>query len=143
VFLLLLCNDAAVLGPWMNRRWLNILASVIIGVLLTLSGTLVVTTLFPRLDSATVAIWLSGLLVAGAAVTGGWLWVTRSRRPQPPHERPAWPAAERQSWRMPPLALLQPVTWSPGTKLGMALLRGYLVISVLLLVVKAVQLGGG
>jgi hypothetical protein len=50
-------------------------------------------------------------------------------------------AAERQSWRMPPLTLLQPVTWSPGTKLGMALLRGYLVISVLLLVVKAVQLG--
>ena len=47
VFLLLLCNDAEVLGPWMNHRWLNVLASVIIGVLLALSGTLVVTTLFP------------------------------------------------------------------------------------------------
>jgi Mn2+/Fe2+ NRAMP family transporter len=143
VFLLLLCNDAAVLGPWMNRRWLNILASVIIGVLLTLSGTLVVTTLFPGLDSAKVAIGLAALLVASAAVTAGWLWRTRSRRPSPPRERPTVTTTERQSWRMPPLALLQPVTWSPGTKLGMALLRGYLVISVLLLVVKAVQLGGG
>jgi Mn2+/Fe2+ NRAMP family transporter len=143
VFLLLLCNDAAVLGPWMNRRWLNILASVIIGVLLTLSGTLVVTTLFPGLDSAKVAIGLAALLVAGAAVTAGWLWRTRSRRPPPPRDRPIVTTTERQSWRMPPLALLQPVTWSPGTKLGMALLRGYLVISVLLLVVKAVQLGGG
>jgi Mn2+/Fe2+ NRAMP family transporter len=144
VFLLLLCNDAAVLGPWMNRRWLNILASVIIGVLLTLSGTLVVTTLFPGLDSAKVAIGLAGLLVAGAAVTAGWLWRTRSRRPPPAqHERPTVTATERQNWRMPPLALLQPVSWSPGTKLGMALLRGYLVISVLLLVVKAIQLGGG
>ena len=46
VFLLLLCNDREVLGPWLNPRWLNILASFIIGVLLMLSGTLVVTTLF-------------------------------------------------------------------------------------------------
>jgi len=143
VFLLLLCNDAEVLGPWMNKRWLNILASVIIGVLLTLSGTLVVTTLFAGLDSAKVAIGTAALLVAGAAVTAGWLWRARSRRPPAPHERPAITTTERQSWRMPPLALLRPVTWSPGTKLGMALLRGYLVISVLLLVVKAVQLGGG
>ena len=53
------------------------------------------------------------------------------------------PRAERSTWRMPPLALLKPVTWSPGTKLGMLVLRGYLVISVLLLIVKAVQLSGG
>ena len=50
VFLLLLCNDPEVLGPWVNRRWLNILAGVIIGVLLTLSGTLVVSTVFPRAE---------------------------------------------------------------------------------------------
>jgi len=144
VFLLLLCNDPEVLGPWMNHRWLNILASVIIGVLLTLSGTLVVTTLFPGLNSAWVATGLSALLVAGAAAVGGWLWLTRSRRPQPPpHPRTIMSQAQRQSWRMPQLALLKPVAWSPGTKLGMTMLRGYLVISVLLLIVKAVQLGGG
>ncbi len=40
---------------------------------------------------------------------------------------------------MPPLALLKPVQWSAGTKLGMTMLRGYLVVSVLLLVVKAVS----
>jgi hypothetical protein len=44
---------------------------------------------------------------------------------------------------MPPLVLLKPVQWSPATKLSMLLLRGYLVLSVALLVVKAVQLGGG
>jgi Mn2+/Fe2+ NRAMP family transporter len=144
VFLLLLCNDAEVLGPWMNRRWLNVLASVIIGVLLALSGTLVVTTLFPSLDAAEVAIWLSVLLLAGASAAAGWLWLTRSRRPQPP-PRPhtVMSRAQRQSWRMPQLALLKPVAWSPGTRLGMLLLRGYLLISVLLLIVKAVQLSGG
>ena len=41
VFLLLLCNDREVLGPWLNPRWLNVLASFIIGVLVVLSGTLV------------------------------------------------------------------------------------------------------
>ncbi|MET8956909.1 hypothetical protein ACWEO4_34435 [Streptomyces sp. NPDC004393] len=34
-----------------------------------------------------------------------------------------------------------PVVWSPGLRLGMSLLRGYLVIAALLLLVKAIQLG--
>ena len=64
VFLLLLCNDREVLGPWMNPRWLNVLASFIIGVLLVLSGTLVVTTLFTNLDASKVAVWIAIGLVA-------------------------------------------------------------------------------
>ena len=144
VFLLLLCNDREVLGPWMNARWLNILAGVIIAVLLVLSGTLVVSTLFPSFNSAAVAIWLAVAFAASGAAVAGWLWRTRSRRPQPvPHPRTTMSAAERLNWRMPPLALLKPVEWSTGTKLGVLLLRGYLVISVLLLIVKAVQLGSG
>ncbi len=31
MFLLLLCNDREVLGPWVNRRWLNVITTVIIG----------------------------------------------------------------------------------------------------------------
>jgi hypothetical protein len=144
VFLLLLCNDREVLGPWLNPRWLNFVASFIIGVLLMLSGTLVVTTLFSGLNAAKVAIWLSVGLVAGAALAGAWLSLTRNRRPaHEPHPRTTMSAAERMNWRMPPLALLKPVEWSSGTKLGVLLLRGYLVVSVLLLIVKAVQLGGG
>ncbi|MBV9320756.1 MAG: manganese transporter, partial [Mycobacterium sp.] len=49
--------------------------------------------------------------------------------------------ADRSTWRMPPLALLEPVTWSTGTRLGMVALRGYLVAGAILLVVKAIQLG--
>ena len=51
--------------------------------------------------------------------------------------------AERTSWRMPPLALLKPVDWSPGTKISVLLLRAYLVVSVVLLAVAAVRLGTG
>ncbi len=144
VFLLLLCNDREVLGPWMNPRWLNILASFIIGVLLVLSGTLVVTTLFSNLDALKVAIWIAIGLVAVAALAGAWFWLTRNRRPPPaPRPRATMSEAERQAWRMPPIALLKPAEWSTGRKVALLTLRGYLVISVLLLIVKAVRLGGG
>jgi Mn2+/Fe2+ NRAMP family transporter len=143
-FLLLLCNDREVLGPWMNPRWLNILASFIIGVLLVLSGTLVVSTLFPSLDALKVAIWIAVGLVALAVLAGAWFWLTRNRRPPPqPHPRTTMSEADRLNWRMPPLALLKPAEWSTGRKVALLTLRGYLVISVLLLVVKAVQLGHG
>jgi Mn2+/Fe2+ NRAMP family transporter len=143
-FLLLLCNDREVLGPWVNPRWLNILAAIIVGVLVMLSGTLVITTLFSHLNAALTAVWLAVALIAGALVYLLWTWLTRSRRPpRQPHPRRTMSEAERLSWRMPPLALLKPVQWSSGTKLGMLMLRGYLVISVLLLIVKAIQVGGG
>jgi Natural resistance-associated macrophage protein len=144
VFLLLLCNDREVLGPWMNPRWLNALASFIIGVLVVLSGTLVVTTLFGTLNAALTAIWIAVGLAAAAAATGAGLWLTRSRRPPgEPRPRTTMTDADRMNWRMPPLALLKPVEWSTGTKVGVLLLRGYLIVSVLLLIVKAVQVGRG
>jgi Mn2+/Fe2+ NRAMP family transporter len=143
-FLLLLCNDREVLGPWMNPRWLNILAAFIVGVLVDLSGTLVITTLFSHLSATLVALWLGAGLVGGALVYLGWLRATKSRRPaRQPHPRTTMSASDRDNWRMPPLALLKPVPWSAGTKLGMGMLRGYLVISVVLLIVKAIQLGTG
>ena len=143
VFLLLLCNDPEVLGPWVNPRWLNILSSIIISVLLMLSGTLVATTLFPEIDTTQVAIWLSIVLVVGLVVSGIALYILRTRNSQPSAATTAVNQAERATWRMPPLALLKPVKWSPGLKLGMSLLRGYLIVAALLLVVKAIQLGSG
>ncbi|HEY4947731.1 MAG TPA: NRAMP family divalent metal transporter, partial [Acidimicrobiales bacterium] len=50
VFLLLLCNDKDVLGPWVNRPWLNILASFIVAVLLLMSLVLMTTTLFSQIN---------------------------------------------------------------------------------------------
>ena len=144
VFLLLLCNDPQVLGPWMNARWLNIVAGVIISVLLVLSGALVITTLFPGLNAGLTAAWTAAGMAAAAALTFGWLRITRSRRPAPPqHLAATMSPAERLNWRMPPLALLKPVRWSTGTKVAVLTLRGYLVVSVLLLIVKAVRLGTG
>jgi Mn2+/Fe2+ NRAMP family transporter len=143
-FLVLLCNDREVLGPWINPRWLNVLATFIIGVLLVLSGTLVVSTLFPNFNALKVAIWIAIGLVAVAVLAGAWFWLTRNRRPPPqPHPRSTMTEAERMAWRMPPIALLKPAEWSTGRKVALLTLRGYLIISVLLLIVKAVRIGGG
>ena len=118
-----------------------VLATVIVSVLLMLSGILIATTLFPSLDTTAVASWLAVALGVGLLGTGGRLAFVRVRHGPAPSAAPEIPHAERASWHMPPLALLEPVTWSSGVKLGMSLLRGYLVVAALLLLVKAIQIG--
>jgi Mn2+/Fe2+ NRAMP family transporter len=143
VFLLLLCNDREVLGPWVNRPWLNWVAGLIVGTLLLLSGILMTTTLFPGIDVVAVAGCLALALVILAVAAGPALrWMARRQPPPPPTKFPAR-GVDRNTWRMPPLTLLEPVTWSPGTRLGMIALRAYLILGALLLVVKAVQVSRG
>jgi Mn2+/Fe2+ NRAMP family transporter len=140
VFLLLLCNDREVLGPWVNAKWLNVLATFIIAILLLLSGVLMATTLFPSLNVTLVAAYLAVAFVVLGGAAMVFLRVGRHKG----SFGAALPAADKRdkmSWRMPQLALLRPVRWSPGLKLGMMTLRVYLVISAVLLIVKAVQLG--
>jgi Mn2+/Fe2+ NRAMP family transporter len=143
VFLLLLCNDREVLGPWVNRAWLNWVAVLIVGTLLLLSGILMATTMFPHLNVVVVAGYLVlAMVILGAAAGPVLRWLAR-RQPAAPITPTSVRTVDRNSWRMPPLALLQPVTWSAGTRLGMIALRAYLVLGALLLVVKAIQLSHG
>jgi Mn2+/Fe2+ NRAMP family transporter len=142
VFLLLLCNDPQVLGPWVNRAWLNLVAALIVGTLLLLSGILMATTLFPHLNVVAVAAYLAAALILLAIAAVPVLrWMGSRQPPVPPAPAPVRPV-NRDTWRMPPLALLEPVRWSPGTRLGMIALRSYLVVGAVLLIVKAVQLSG-
>ncbi|TLH61704.1 Nramp family divalent metal transporter [Mycolicibacterium aubagnense] len=142
VFLLLLCNDREVLGPWVNRPWLNWVAAVIVGVLLMLSGILMATTLFPNIDVVVVSAYLAvGLVVAGVLAFVALRVMSRRHAAGPPPKDIG--NLDRDTWRMPPLALLEPVTWNPATRLGMIGLRSYLVVGAILLVVKAVQVSHG
>jgi hypothetical protein len=137
MFLLLLCNDRDVLGPWANKTWLNVLAVIIISVLVELSLILVATTLFPAIDAAKMFLYLSIGLVVGLLAAGGYALTHRVRLEDPFADMSE---EQRRAWTMPPLALLQRPTWSPGRKMGMALLWAYLVLAVVLLAVKTVQL---
>ncbi len=136
VFLLLLCNDHAVLGPWVNRPWLNVLASAIVGVLLVLSLILVVSTVFPAVNVVTVFVVLTAILVIALLLGGGAMLRGRIGRPA----QEVMSASERAHWRMPPLEFLERPRWSASRVAGMWALRGYLVVAMLLLFVKAAQL---
>jgi Mn2+/Fe2+ NRAMP family transporter len=134
VFLVLLCNDTDVLGPWVNPVWLNVVATAIVSVLLELSLILVITTLLPSVDVTLVTAGLSVLLMVALAAAGAWLLR------HPPPRSASVPPRDKENWRMPPLALLNRPTWSPARKVAILALRAYLVVAVLLLIVKAVQL---
>jgi NRAMP (natural resistance-associated macrophage protein)-like metal ion transporter len=140
VFLLLLCNDREVLGPWVNPSWLNAVASVIIGVLIELSLILMANTMFPSVDVTTLFIYLTATLALALLGLGAYAFAHRAPAAAA-HAAEEVPKERRRTWTMPPLALLERPVWSPGRKLAMLVLRGYLVIAVVLLVVKTVQLG--
>jgi NRAMP (natural resistance-associated macrophage protein)-like metal ion transporter len=141
VFLLLLCNDREVLGPWRNRPWLNGIACIIVAVLVLLSLILMVTTVFPSIDVTRFAL-IGGGLVAVALLGFGAVTLRSQRQPGAVTVVETEPRVPREQWTMPPLALLERPRWSTGRKVAMLTMRGYLVISVVLLVVKAAQLGG-
>jgi len=138
VFLLLLCNDPAVLGPWVNGALVNALASVIVGVLVVLSLILATVTVFPNVDVVRVTAVLALVLAVALAAMGLLALRRRGTRVPAAHG----PIPDRATWRMPPLQQLPRPVWSAARKGGMLALRGYLLVAVLLLVVKVVQLAG-
>jgi hypothetical protein len=139
VFVVLLCNDRAVLGPWANRPWLNLVAAVIVSGLLVLSMVLVISTVFPSVDVNRLVVTL-GLITGVVLVLGGvWLWYGQRGAIRVPDVS----RAERENWRMPALVLLERPTWSLPRRVAMVLMAGYLVLAVLLLAVKAGQLALG
>jgi len=83
----------------------------------------------------------TGILFVGLGAFGlASLWTRRHRAPAPP---PPGAQVPKEQWTMAPLALLARPRWSTGRKAAMLTLRAYLVVSVVLLIVKAFQLGGG
>lgn len=81
------------LGPWVDRPWLNWVAGVIVGTLLVLSGILMATTLFHGLNVVAVAGYLAGaLVVVVVAAIPVLRWMAR-RQPAPAGPRPAGPAS--------------------------------------------------
>jgi Mn2+/Fe2+ NRAMP family transporter len=142
MFLLLLCNDREVLGPWRNPSWLNVLATVIVAVLVLLSMILMATTIFPHLNVTRFA------LIGGAVMTAGLLAfaavLARSRGPRGKSRVPdVTYRVPKEQWTMPPLALLARPPASAARKWAMLTMEGYLLLAVVLLVVKGVQLAGG
>jgi len=139
VFLVLLANDAAVLGPWTNPRWLNALATAVVGVLLVLSALLMATTLLPTLGEMTIAV----ALLAGTIASIGAGLVIALTRHAPKRKAFGGTPWERVTWSMPPIDRLPPPADSRARTLGLTVLRVYLIVAAALLVVKGVQIATG
>jgi NRAMP (natural resistance-associated macrophage protein)-like metal ion transporter len=133
VFLLLLCNDRAVLGPWRNGRWLNLFTGAVIAALVMLSVILTASVLYPDLDGRTIL----GALIGGSVLTVVvWLVSSVWRR----GGSVAVDRVGKATWRMPPLTELPPPNMSRLEKVWMAVLRGYLVLAAGLVLFRIAQL---
>ncbi|MDO3217232.1 NRAMP family divalent metal transporter [Mycobacteroides abscessus] len=164
VFLVLLCNDKAVLGPWVNSTRQNIVAGVIVCVLVLLSLSLTAATFFPDLTTTQLKVFF--VVGAGVGLLGGlFVSLAKSRAehaaasavaaelggldPDQVQDLDSMPRdrvlrrdirwQERESWRTPALETLERPAWSPLRTAGMIALRGYLVVAVLLVGVKVAQ----
>jgi Mn2+/Fe2+ NRAMP family transporter len=144
VFLLLLCNDRAVLGPWVNSRGLNLFTGAIIAALVMLSMILTLAVLFPDIsETEIVGILIGGGVLAivvaiGARLTEPVLVPTKAALDSvAPAEQLR---RDRNTWRMPPLGELPPVRLTTLNRIWLIVLRGYLIVAAGLVLVRIVQL---
>jgi Mn2+/Fe2+ NRAMP family transporter len=139
VFLLLLCNDRAVLGPWVNKPGLNIFTGAVIAVLVVLSVILTAAVLFPDISDRTIIWTLAGGMLLALMVGG----VALLRRQVGPGDRVSDPDEARDTWRMPPLAELAPARLTLAKRIWLGVLRFYLLAATIMVVVRVGQIALG
>ncbi len=130
IMVLVLANDRGALGPWVNARWLNAVAVIIVAALTVLSVVMMISTLFSGAPVVTLLVVLSA--VAALALVIGLPIALRRAPPRP--------EGDRLEWRMPRLALLEA---PPMTRARRWLLRAngiYLAAAGILLLVRVIQL---
>jgi hypothetical protein len=150
VFLLLLCNDAEVLGPWVNGRAKNVFAGVVVGVLVLLSVILTLSVVFGSVSLGQIVTIVAAS--AGAAALTGVFLLVRRMRSQAGQARASVPAARKpaaidrsgkENWRMPPLAMLAPARMSLARRVGMAAMWLYLGLAFGAVILRVVEMASG
>lgn len=144
VFLLLLCNDREVLGPWVNNKVTNLFTATVCGILVVLSLILTASIVFPDLSGDSIILILAGGGIVGLLIAIG-MWALRiykaaERRDAETEPSKIYAAKDAVNWRMPPLDKLKPPQLSVSTRVWLGVLRGYLVIAMVMVAYKVVQL---
>lgn len=146
VFLLLLCNDKAVLGPWINSTRLNVFTGAVIWVLVLLSIVLTASVMYPDMSGRTIVdILVGGTLCAAIAFTAmlAYRKLHQHATVLSNADDHAWPKDARRTWRMPPLDTLPPPNFTLAKRIWMGVLRAYLAVAVVLVITKVVQVALG
>jgi Mn2+/Fe2+ NRAMP family transporter len=140
VFLLLLCNDKAVLGPWVNSRRLNLFTGAVVAVLVMLSVILTASVMWPDMGEETIL----GILIGGCVVAAvGTLALRAFEHGRSEVDLEPVDRSLQNNWVMPALSELQPARLTLLSRVWMVVLRGYLVIAAGLVLVRIVQLAMG
>jgi hypothetical protein len=143
VFLLMLCNDKAVLGPWVNTAKTNAFTGGVIAVLITLSVVLTASVMFPAITAGQIFMIMGGC-AAVAVVTGGFAVVRgRPAARALPELSAAGSPVDKLSWRMPPLGVLPAPAVTGARRIGLIGLRAYLAVAMVMVIVKIVALAVG
>jgi Mn2+/Fe2+ NRAMP family transporter len=139
VFLLLLCNDKAILGPWANSKRVNLFTGAVIAVLVMLSVILTASVVFPDISSGhIIGVLIGGSMLALMVSVGVRMIEHRSGFKM--DRVPEVPVAERANWRMPSLDQLPPAQLTLLNRTWLIVLRGYLVIAAGLVLLRIAQL---
>jgi len=134
-FLVLLCNDKELLGPWANSPWLNVLATLIVALLLQLSLVLTIGTIWSS-TNITLLTAITGTPVLIATVGVG---IAQRKKAGRWRANPA-DLQERKEWLTPADVLDHPLERSRGRNLVLGAMRIYLVIAMVLMAVSLVKL---
>jgi Mn2+/Fe2+ NRAMP family transporter len=156
VFLLMLCNDKAVLGPWVNTAKTNAFTGAVIAALITLSVVLVASVMFPAITATQIFV-IMGACAAVAVAIGGFA-LARARHSARAAAVGLYardvlaeaglgsvglggeaPAVDKNSWRMPPLSELPVPVIKGARRIGLLGLRGYLALAMIMVIVKVVE----
>ena len=166
VFLLMLCNDRAVLGPWVNSPKTNAFTGAVIAVLITLSMVLTASVMFPSITAPAIFAVMGGCAAVAVVIGGCALAGVRrtARRAALAEAAVATEVAElaetaglaevaeltktadagpspvdKLSWRMPPLSELPTPVIRGARRIGLLGLRGYLALAMVMVIVKIVE----
>ena len=134
VYLLMLCNDREVLGPWTNGRGTNAFTTLVVGILVVLSLILTASVIYPNISAGAILDILAASGVLGILYAAARLWLQRGKAVEPVDR------TGRDDWRMPPLDTLTRPVFSTGHRIGMGVLRSYLLLSTILVIIRLVQL---
>jgi hypothetical protein len=155
----MLCNDRAVLGPWVNTAKTNAFTGAVIAVLITLSMVLTASVMFPAITAGAIFA-IMGACAAVAVLIGGFAlaYARRSARTaaladaavmtevaeltevgEAAEVAEAAGPVDKLSWRMPPLSELPTPVIRGARRVGLLGLRGYLALAMVMVIVKIVE----
>jgi hypothetical protein len=133
----MLCNDRAVLGPWVNRRGTNVFTSVVISRLVALSAVLTASVVFPGITGRQILLIVLGCMTGPSPGAAGPCSGRSGHR-----VRSTWTAATgrtggcRRSTCCPSRSCRRP-------QVTLTVLGSYMAIAMVLVIVRIVQLAIG